>query len=73
MMGIGSYGFTAGYPELPDAWRWRFMRYSFVTQTPAPRGSTLRVSRHANAHFHFGCGVERVTRAGDALRVETAG
>ena len=72
MMGIGSYGFTAGFPDLPDDWRWRFMRYSFVTQTPAPRGSTLRVSRHDNAHFHFGCGIERVGRAGDALRVETA-
>jgi cation diffusion facilitator CzcD-associated flavoprotein CzcO len=73
MMGIGSYGFTAGYPELPDAWRWRFMRYSFVTQTPAPRGSTLRVSRHDNAHFHFGAGIERVERAGDGLRVHAAG
>ncbi len=73
MMGIGSYGFTAGYPDLPDAWRWRFMRYSFVTQTPAPRGSTLRVSRHDNAYFHFGAGIERVERAGDGLRVHAAG
>lgn len=54
MMGIGSYGFTAGYPALSDAWRWRLMHYSFATQTPAPRGSTLRVSRHPNAYFHFG-------------------
>lgn len=54
MMGIGSYGFSAGYPALPDEWRWRFMQYSFATQTPSPRGSTLRVSRHPNAHFHFG-------------------
>lgn len=54
MMGIGSFGFTSGYRRLSDAWRWRFMRYSFVTQTPPPRGSTLRVSRHPNAFFHFG-------------------
>ncbi|MEM9635606.1 MAG: NAD(P)/FAD-dependent oxidoreductase, partial [Pseudomonadota bacterium] len=52
MMGIGSYGFTAGYAELSDEWRWRFMQYSFATQTPSPRGSTLRVSRHPNAYFH---------------------
>ncbi|MEM1432362.1 MAG: NAD(P)/FAD-dependent oxidoreductase, partial [Pseudomonadota bacterium] len=73
MMGIGSYGLTAGFPDLPDAWRWRLLRYSFVTQTPAPRGSTLRVSRHDNAHFHFGAGIERVTRVGGGLRVATAG
>ena len=47
MMGIGSFGFSAGFPDLPDEWRWRFMQYGFVTQTPPPRGSTLRVSRHA--------------------------
>lgn len=73
LMGIGSYGFTAGFPELSDAWRWRFMRYSFATQTPAPRGSTLRVSRHANAFFHFGAGIEAVEQAGDHLRVRTNG
>ena len=73
MMGIGSYGLTAGFPDLPDAWRWRLMRYSFVTQTPAPRGSTLRVSRHPNAHFHFGAGIEEVRREGDSLQVRVAG
>src|SRR5690606_36424863 len=30
MMGIGSFGFTAGFAELPDEWRWRFMQYSFA-------------------------------------------
>ena len=57
MMGIGNFGFTCGYAALSDEWRWRFMQYSFATQTPAPRGSTLRVSRHPNAYFHFGKGV----------------
>ena len=54
MMGIGSFGFTTGFPNLPDEWRWRFMQYSFSTQTPPPRGSTLRVSKNKNAFFHFG-------------------
>ncbi|WP_227272328.1 NAD(P)-binding domain-containing protein [Roseobacter weihaiensis] len=53
MMGIGSFGFTAGFAALPEEWRWRFMQYSFATQTPPPHGSTLRVSRHDNAYFHF--------------------
>lgn len=72
MMGIGSPGLRNGFPDLPDAWRWRFMHYATVMQTPAPRGSTLRVSRHPNAYFHFGKAVERVSAAGSGLIVETA-
>lgn len=73
MMGIGSFGFTAGFAELPDEWRWRFMQYSFVTQTPAPRGSTLRVSRHKNAYFHFGQGIKSARLAGEEIVIETTG
>lgn len=69
MMGIGSFGFTAGFAELPDEWRWRFMQYSFATQTPAPHGSTLRVSRHENAFFHFGKAVASTQEEGDAVRI----
>jgi cation diffusion facilitator CzcD-associated flavoprotein CzcO len=71
LMGIGSFGFTAAFPELGDEWRWRIMHYSFQTQTPAPRGSTLRVSRHPNAYFHFGAGIERVDFLNDELVVTT--
>jgi cation diffusion facilitator CzcD-associated flavoprotein CzcO len=69
MMGIGSFGFTCGYAALSDEWRWRFMQYSFATQTPPPHGSTLRVSRHDNAYFHFGKAVTSTRVAGDAIRV----
>ncbi len=71
MMGIGSFGFTSGYAALPDEWRWRFMQYSFATQTPSPRGSTMRVSRHENAFFHFGQGIARVWNDGDEVVIET--
>lgn len=71
MMGIGSFGFLSGFPELPDEWRWRFMHYSFVTQTPSPRGSTLRVSRHDNAYFHFGKAIDGVELSGSELLIET--
>ena len=71
MMGIGSYGFTHGYATLPDEWRWRIMHYSFITQTPPPRGSTLRVSRHDNAYFHFGCGIESLQLEGQEVVVTT--
>ncbi len=69
MMGIGSFGFTCGFADLPDEWRWRFMQYSFTTQTPPPHGSTLRVSRHPNAYFHFGKGVAKTEKRGDAVRI----
>lgn len=69
MMGIGSFGFTAGYAGLPDEWRWRFMQYSFATQTPPPHGSTNRVSRHPNAYFHFGKVVETMAERDGAVRI----
>ena len=69
MMGIGSYGFTAGYATLPDEWRWRFMQYSFATQTPPPHGSTLRVSQHENAYFHFGKETIRIEQQGNSIEI----
>jgi hypothetical protein len=69
MMGIGSYGFTAGYAALPDEWRWRFMQYAFATQTPPPHGSTLRVSRHENAYFHFGKETIRINQQGRIIKI----
>ena len=72
MMGIGSFGFTAGYADLPDEWRWRFMQYSFATQTPSPHGSTLRVSRHDNAYFHFDKAVTATTEEAGAVRLRFA-
>ena len=73
MMGIGSFGFSAGYAALPDEWRWRFMQYSFATQTPAPHGSTRRANRNDNVYFHFGAPVTDVRLEGDALRIDIAG
>ena len=72
MMGIGSFGFTVGFAELPDEWRWRFMQYSFATQTPSPRGSTLRVSRHPNAYFHFGKATTCIDQNGDRALIHFA-
>lgn len=72
MMGIGCFGFTSGYAALPDEWRWRFMQYSFATQTPSPRGSTLRVSRHPNASFHFGKATTRIEPLDTGARVHFA-
>lgn len=58
--GSGHPGMAHGYWALPDAWKWRFRHYINAQQVPPPRGSTLRVSRHANAFFHFGVPVTAV-------------
>lgn len=73
LMGIGSFGVIAAYPQLPYEWRWRLMDYAARQQTPAPHGSTLRVSRHPNAFFHFNAGPSRIEElAGDTgVRITT--
>ena len=70
--GSGVPGLTQGHHELPDAWKWRIRHYINAQQVPPPRGSTLRVSQHAGAFFHFGCAVQGVTQQGQALHVATS-
>lgn len=71
--GAGHPGMVHGYPSLPDEWKWRFRHYINVQQVPPPHGSTLRVSRHANAHFHLGTPIQGVSQRSDgSLRVDTA-
>ena len=71
LMGIANLGFAAGFLELSDEWRWRFMHHAARCQTPAPRDSTLRVSRHANAFFHFDAAIARAGMASGGIELET--
>lgn len=71
LMGIGSYGVTAGFAKIDPEWRWRLMDYSTKQQTPAPHNSTLRVSRHANAYFHFDCGIRSMKEENDEVVITT--
>lgn len=71
--GAGSPGMAHGFWALPDAWKWRLRHYINVQQVPPPHGSTLRVSRHAQAHFHLGAAVRAARlRPDGALRLDTA-
>ena len=70
--GAGSPGLTFGFVDLPDAWKWRIRHYLNEQQTPPPRNSTLRVSRHANARFNLGCAIAAVRWTGSALAVSTS-
>lgn len=69
--GAGSPGLVHGHHDLADDLRWALRHYINTSQVPPPHGSTLRVARHAQAHFHFGCPVLGATRDGAQLRVDT--
>jgi cation diffusion facilitator CzcD-associated flavoprotein CzcO len=71
MTGIGSQGVVHGMHLLPDVWKWKFVEYTYVTQTPPPHSSTLRVSRHPNARFLLDCGIVSVREEGSGLAIET--
>lgn len=71
MTGIGSQGVVHGMHLLPDAWKWKFVDYTSSTQTPPPRSSTLRVSRHMNARFFLDCGILAVREEAGALLIDT--
>jgi cation diffusion facilitator CzcD-associated flavoprotein CzcO len=71
LTGIGSQGVVLGMYHLPDDWKWKFFDYTASTQTPPPRSSTLRVSRHANARFFLDCGIIAVKEDAGGLLIET--
>lgn len=70
--GAGNPGLTFGWTGLPDAWKWRIRHYLNEQQTPPPRNSTLRVSRHANARFHLGCAIRDARWNGEAIEVDSS-
>lgn len=61
-------GQVVGTAELPDAWRFRIAAYK-AAQVPPPRGSVLRVSAFANAHFFLGCPVHGLAYRSEEGRV----
>jgi cation diffusion facilitator CzcD-associated flavoprotein CzcO len=69
--GIGSQGVVHGFAGLPDEWKWRFLHYAGSAQTPPPRDSTMRVSRHPHARLHLSSPMTGVREVDGALRVET--
>ena len=70
--GIGSQGVVHGFAGLPDDWKWRFLDYAMKAQTPPPRDSTLRVSRHPHARFHLGSPIESLVERDGQLVLTTA-
>src|SRR5438552_16523519 len=54
-MGIGSAGFWVGFHSLTDQQKWQIVNYIDEQAVPAPRDSTLRVSRHKNFSLFANC------------------
>jgi len=69
--GAGVPGLTQGHYDLPDELKWRIRHYINLASVPPPHGSTLRVSRHPNARFNFGCPIMNVAFRDQALCVST--
>jgi FAD-dependent urate hydroxylase len=69
--GIGSAGVVEGFAGLPDEWKWRFLHHVLQAQTPPPRESVLRVSRHRNARLRLASPVLSLAEAEEALRLQT--
>ena len=69
--GAGVPGMVHGHHLLADHQKWRLRHYINQAQVPPPQGSTLRVSRHPQARFHFSSPVQAVRPIGEGLLVTT--
>lgn len=69
--GIASQGVVHGFAALSDDWKWRFLDHAIKAQTPPPRDSTLRVSRHKQARLHLGSPMTGLEQRNGALLLTT--
>lgn len=69
--GAGNPGLVHGHVNLPDEWKWQIRHYLNTQQVPPPRGSTLRVSSHANARFNLSCPIQDVAMVDGDIHVST--
>lgn len=65
-------GFLRHIGEMPDAWRWRFMRYILSLREAFPQETYDRMCRHANFQIHRGAGWTGARLDGNRVRIETA-
>jgi cation diffusion facilitator CzcD-associated flavoprotein CzcO len=70
-MGIGSAGFWVGFHALTHAQKWQIVNYIDEQAVPAPRDSTLRVSRHKNFSLFARCAPLGIEIANDRVLLDT--
>jgi cation diffusion facilitator CzcD-associated flavoprotein CzcO len=64
-------GFLGQFYALPDAMKWRFMRYIFTLNQPPPQESWDRVASDPRFELHMGSPVTATREEGSAVVVET--
>lgn len=64
-------GYLESYRYWPDAKKWQFQHYLKQSKTPAPYGSTLRVSKHSNAYFNFDQHISHIEQHHNKLHIYT--
>jgi len=69
--GVGSRGMAHGFQALPLPTRAAVFALDQQAQLPAPRASVLRVSRHANARFHFSCPITHMAERDETVELTT--
>ena len=70
-MGVSNPGLYLGFVDLPPDRKWAINDYVATCQTPPPRDSMLRASRHDNFHIHTSCPIDSVAVEGDEIVVTT--
>ncbi|EIM30018.1 putative flavoprotein involved in K+ transport [Microvirga lotononidis] len=70
--GIASQGVVQGFAGLSDEWKWKFLEHTLGAQTPPPRDSTLRVSRHPNSRFLLGTAVRGMHEEPESVVLKTS-
>ena len=65
-------GFLRHIGEMPDEWRWRFMRHILSLRESFPQETYDRMCRHAGFRIHRACSWLGASIVGDRARIETA-
>ncbi|MEM0934308.1 MAG: NAD(P)-binding domain-containing protein [Pseudomonadota bacterium] len=65
-------GFLRHMGEMPDALRWRTMRYLLNLREAFPAETYARVTKHANAHLHPAAGWQGARAVDGRVEIETA-
>lgn len=64
-------GYQRHMSQVPDAWRWRFMRHLASLGEPFTQDAWERVSRFANYRMITGAPWDRVEADGETIRIDT--
>jgi cation diffusion facilitator CzcD-associated flavoprotein CzcO len=70
-MGVSNPGLSLGFVDLPPDRKWAINDYVATCQTPPPRDSMLRASRHANFSVRTDCPILKVRADRDRIFLTT--